>query len=287
VPIFHDVAQYSDEYDRLKLGIPTSSHFHKIITPQGKPSKQWREYACLLIAERILQRKIELYNSPAMERGLIVEADAADWYEFDQDVTVQRVGFITDDDHTVGCSPDRLVGNDGLLEIKAPLPHTQVEYWISGTVNERFWPQLQGQLYVSQRSWVDIVCWHDVLPKVVMRVEPDEEFIKTLDRELQIFKYFIECVMEKIRATNELPIRKADWHLEQRFARASRQLPDQAILQLRTDVSALSSGARNFQARIIRDEEDCNLKNSSSRCSSGAYWEDSGTVILMVARLRT
>jgi hypothetical protein len=206
VPICHDVAQYSEEYDRLKLGIPTSSHFHKIITPQGKPSKQWREYACLLIAERILQRKIELYNSPAMERGLIVEADAADWYEFDQDVTVQRVGFITNDDHTVGCSPDRLVGNDGLLEIKAPLPHTQVEYWISGTVNERFWPQLQGQLYVSQRSWVDIVCWHDVLPKVVMRVEPDEMFIKALDRELQIFKYFIECVMEKIRATNELPI---------------------------------------------------------------------------------
>ena len=120
MPVFHDVAQYSEEYDRLKLGIPTSSNFHKIITPQGRPSKQWREYACVLIAERILQRKIEFYNSPAMERGLIVEAEAADWYEFDQDVTVQRVGFITDDDHTVGCSPDRLVGDDGLLEIKAP-----------------------------------------------------------------------------------------------------------------------------------------------------------------------
>ena len=153
MPILHNVVQYSEEYDRLRLGIPTSSHFHKIITPQGKPSKQWREYACVLIAERILQRKIEFYNSPAMERGLIAESEAADWYEFDQDVTVQRVGFITDDDHSVGCSPDRLVGDEGLLEIKAPLPHTQIEYWISGEVNERFRPQLQGQLYVSQRSW--------------------------------------------------------------------------------------------------------------------------------------
>jgi hypothetical protein len=55
VPIFqHDVTQYSEEYDRLRLGIPTSSNFHKIITPQGRPSKQWREYACVLIAERIL-----------------------------------------------------------------------------------------------------------------------------------------------------------------------------------------------------------------------------------------
>ena len=116
------------------------------------------------------------------------------------------MAFITDDDHSVGCSPDRLVGDQGLLEIKAPLPQTQVEYWISGEVNERFRPQLQGQLYISQRSWVDIVCWHDVLPKVVMRVEPDEEFIKALERELQIFNYFIERVMEKIRAATEVPV---------------------------------------------------------------------------------
>jgi len=206
MPILHNVAQYSDPYDRLRLGIPTSSHFHKIITPQGKPSKQWREYACVLIAERILQQKIEFYHSPAMERGLIVEAEAADWYEFDQDVTVQRVGFITDDDQTVGCSPDRLVGEHGLLEIKAPLPHTQIEYWISGEVSERFRPQLQGQLYVSQRSWVDIVCWHDVLPKVVMRVEPDAKYITTLDRELQSFNYFIERVMERILVKAETPV---------------------------------------------------------------------------------
>jgi hypothetical protein len=93
VPICHRyVAQYSEAYDRLKLGIPTSSSFHKIITPHGKPSRQWREYACILITERILQRRIEFYNSSAMERGLIVEVEAADWYEFDRDVTVERVG---------------------------------------------------------------------------------------------------------------------------------------------------------------------------------------------------
>src|SRR6516164_2624039 len=211
MPIYRDVAQYSEAYDRFKLGIPTSSNFHKIITPQGKPSKQWREYACVLIAERLLQQRIEYYNSPALERGLIVEAEAVDWYEFDQDVTVQRVGFITDDNRTVGCSPDRLVGDEGLLEVKAPLPQTQVEYWLSGEVNERFRPQLQGQLYDSQRSRVDLLCWHDVLPKIVIRVEPDEMFIGALDRELQIFNFFVENVMEKIRATNEVPVHKGDW----------------------------------------------------------------------------
>ncbi len=59
MPVFHDVAQYSEEYDRLKIGIPTSSNFHKIVTPHGMPSKQWREYACVLIAERLLQQRIE------------------------------------------------------------------------------------------------------------------------------------------------------------------------------------------------------------------------------------
>jgi hypothetical protein len=190
------IAWHSNE-----LQLPQDHH------TQGKPSRQWREYAFLLIAEWILHKKTEFYNSPAMERGLIVEAEAADWYEFDQNLTVQKVGFITDGDHTVGCSPDRLVGEHGLLEIKVPLPHTQIEYWISGEVNERFRPQLQGQLYVSRRSWVDIICWHDGLPKVVMRVEPDKKFITALDRELQIFNFFIERVMEKIRAMNDAPVR--------------------------------------------------------------------------------
>jgi hypothetical protein len=225
MPILHNVPQYSEAYDRLKLGIPTSSNFHKIITPQGKPSKQWREYACLLIAERILQRRIQFYHSPAMEWGLIVEAEAADWYEFDQDVTVQKVGFITDDNRTVGCSPDRLVGDDGLLEINAPLPHTQVEYWLSGEVNERFRPQLQGQLYISQRSWVDILCWHDVLPKVVMRVEPDETFIKALDRQLQIVNFFIERVMEKIRTTTEAPVAHGKLALKAAFRASLETAP--------------------------------------------------------------
>jgi hypothetical protein len=226
VPILHrDVAQYSEAYDRLKLGIPTSSSFHKIITPQGKPSRQWREYACVLIAERILQRRIEFYNSPVMERGLIVEAEAADWYEFDQDVTVERVGFITDDDHTVGCSPDRLVGDEGLLEIKAPLPQTQIQYWLSGEINERFRPRLQGQLYVSQRRWVDIVCWHDVLPKIVTRVEPDEKFIKALDRELQMFNFFIERVVEKIRATYEVPMPQGSLALKAAFRASLETVP--------------------------------------------------------------
>src|ERR1700724_1179141 len=91
---------------------PTSTRSSR---PKASPQNSGGKYACILIAERILQRKIDFYKSPAMERGLIVEAEAADWYEFDQDVTVQRIGFITDDNHTIGCSLDGLVGGQGLL----------------------------------------------------------------------------------------------------------------------------------------------------------------------------
>jgi len=265
MPIYHDVAQYSEAYDRLKLGVPTSSNFHKIITPQGKPSKQWREYACVLIAERLLQHKIEFYNSPAMERGVIVEAEAADWYEFDQDVITQRIGFITDDDHTMGCSPDRLVGEDGLLEIKAPLPHTQIEYWISGKVHERFWPQLQGQLYITQRSWVDIVCWHDVLPKLVMRVEPDEKFIKALDHELQIFSCFVEGVVDKIRARHQLPMPPGGSALRAAL-RASLEilhdLPPRPTLR----GSPFSGTVTVTISRPSKDRTDCSLLDCGNSC---------------------
>jgi hypothetical protein len=82
---------------------------------------------------------------------------------------------------------------------------------------------LQGQLYVSLRGWVDIVSSHDVLPKLVMRVEPDQRFLKALDRELQIFNCFVERVMEKIRATNEAPVPQGKLALKAAF-RASLEI---------------------------------------------------------------
>jgi hypothetical protein len=167
-----------------------------------------------------------------MERGLIVEAEAVDWYEFDQDATVQRVGFITDDNHTVGCSPDRLVGDEGLLEIKAPLPLTQVEYWISGEVSERFRPQLQGQLYISQRSWVDIVCWHDVLPKVVMRVEPDEQFSslsKPSTASCRSSTSLSSALWKRSAPRMRCRYHKEDWHCRRRYEQVWRSSRDREV----------------------------------------------------------
>jgi|SRR6266446_2970975 len=190
--------QRSEQWDRARLGIPTSSDFAKIVTPSREPSKQWQRLAYQKISERLLQRKIDHYTSPAMERGQIVEEEAADWYEFDRNVSTQKVGFITDDAGTMGCSPDRFVGTIGLLEIKCPLPQTQIEYLLTGKAHRQYMPQLQGQLLISEREWVDILCWHDELPCAVVRVERDEHFIAILRAELRKFNEFVSGVMAKI-----------------------------------------------------------------------------------------
>ncbi len=198
MPKLYHFPQYSDLYDKAKFGLPTSSNFSKIITPTGFASESWMDYACHLIAERCLDRKVDTYQSYDMERGLMMEADAADFYSSLRKVEVQTIGFITDDAGKNGCTPDRLIGDDGLLEIKVPKPQTQIKYLITGTLEILYKPQLQGQLYISERQYVDVLSYHPELPPAIMRVERDEAYIACLDKLLTKFNGYIDKVMEKI-----------------------------------------------------------------------------------------
>jgi len=194
-----DCEQRSEAWNIARLGIPTASCFDKIYTPGGKASASWKRYAYHLIAERLLQRAVSTYTSPAMEQGVIVEADAAAWYELTEDVETSKIGFITTDDGKIGASPDRLVGEIGLLEIKCPQPAAQVEYLLTGKLDRTHYPQLQGQLYVSERAWVDVVAWSDELPSTVIRVERDEKYIAGLAEQLIDFNREVDRVMGMIR----------------------------------------------------------------------------------------
>jgi hypothetical protein len=204
MPIIHNIDQGSEAWERARLGIPTSSSFSKIITPTGHPSKQWKKYAYHLIAERCLQRPVDTYTSSAMQRGKDFEAWAADDYELQTGNEVQLIGFMTNDEGTIGCSPDRLVGDEGLLEIKCPLPQTQIEYLLTGEIDREYWPQLHGQLYISGRKWVDIIAYNPELPRSIIRVERDIEFIACLEKLLTQFNDFIGQVMDKISTMQNL-----------------------------------------------------------------------------------
>lgn len=175
--IYYDCLQHSDTWDKLRLGIPTSSMFDKIITPTGKDSAQWKKYCHGLIAERLTKRRLDAYVSPYMERGTELEMDAMNEYELQSDVETFPIGFVTNDAGTIGCSPDRLVGENGLLELKCPAPQTQVGYLLGEELGTDYYPQLQGQLFVTEREWVDILAYHPEIRFVVKRMYRDEAYI--------------------------------------------------------------------------------------------------------------
>lgn len=201
----HSVEQGTDEWRKLRLGIPTSSAFEKLITPGGKPSTQARAYAFQLIAERITGRPADDFQITYwMERGNGLEPDAARAYEFAQEVDTQKVGFITNDAGTIGCSPDRLVlGHPGALEIKCYAPHNHVAVAVDG-FGEKHIPQVQGQLLIGEFEWVDRWAFHPDMPPVRVRTYRDEAYIAKLDTALTSFLDMMNDMEAKLRASGFL-----------------------------------------------------------------------------------
>lgn len=167
--------QYSDEWWEARRGIPTASSFDRIITPSGKLSAQADDYINELIGERVCLTPKFFTDRPqsrAMANGTDCEPQARSWYELEH-ADVQRVGFIMTDDGRFGCSPDGLVGANGLLELKCPMLKTQVKYLRAGGLPPEYKPQVHGQLVVTGREWVDFVSYAPGLEKLLVRVTPD------------------------------------------------------------------------------------------------------------------
>lgn len=187
--IVHNVSQGTDAWRELRAGIPTASAFDRIMTPGGKDGKpklseSRQGYLCHLLAERILHQPLEAdFQSEDMARGNEFEAQAVAAYEFQNDCETVRVGFVTNFDGMVGCSPDRFIVTQpaGALEIKCPKAATHVGYMLAAQgAGKKYQIQVQGQLWVCEREWVDIMSYHPGMPEAQYRVYRDEEFIKEL-----------------------------------------------------------------------------------------------------------
>ena len=194
-----ECVQGDDIWTECRLGLPTASEFSRIVTPLGALSKSANKYAYRLIAETLLKRPMEsLEGLEWIEWGKMNEADAVKMYEFQNEIETVKVGFITTDDGQIGCSPDRLVGNDGILEVKCPAPQTMVGYMING-MDKDYIPQVQGQLYVSEREWADWWGYNPEFPPVKVRTFRDEDYIKILSESLKNFVDMKAEMLEKIR----------------------------------------------------------------------------------------
>jgi hypothetical protein len=184
----YDVEQGTPEWFDVRKGIPTASEFHKILTPTGKKSSQANGYMEKLLAEIILGKPVQTFEkTPWMERGNELEQEAADYYELQNDIELVKVGFCTDDAGLYGCSPDRLVGEDGGLEIKVVAPNTQVGYLLSGKFDNDYKPQIQGTLLITRRKWWDWQAYCPEMPVVKFRIERDIPYIMELQAALNEF----------------------------------------------------------------------------------------------------
>lgn len=201
--IAYDVEQGSADWYELRAGRATSSEFHKILTKTGQFSKSANKYANALVAEFMLQRAVDIYDStPWMERGKILESAAADFYSMTYDVELKKVGFVTTEDGFCGCSQDRLIMKDGKvigsLEIKCPSPEVHMENLTEKKVDKNHWPQLQGTYFVTGVPTIDIISYHPEMPPVVLPVERDEQYINKLAEQITHFKLMVKDKLIKL-----------------------------------------------------------------------------------------
>ena len=201
-----DVKQGSLEWLQARAGLPTASGFSNIITPSTlKPSASAGKYAAHLLAEWFLRQPIDTGSSAFMERGTELEAEAANWYSFNQGVPLQPVGLCLSDCGRFGVSPDRLAGDDGLAEIKCPSPVKHVEYMLYGFGTD-YRLQVQGQMWVTGRKWVDLFSYHPTIPPYVQRFTPDAEVFAAFETHLPAFADTLAKLREKYAKEREAAV---------------------------------------------------------------------------------
>lgn len=191
--------QNSPEWDAAKVGIPSASQFSAVLASGrgGAPSKTRLTYMRKLAGERITNRPANNFTNAHMDRGHAMEPEARALYEFTAGVTVERVGFIKN--HGAGASPDGLVGDDGLLEIKTAEPHILIGYLDAGRFPSEHVAQVQGQMWVSERAWVDLMIYWPSMPPFQARAERDDSYIdRTLAPGVQRFVDELEDLVARL-----------------------------------------------------------------------------------------
>lgn len=188
--------QNTPEWLLERLGVPSASMFSKIITSTGKPSTSARGYMNQLLAEFYVGQPVDQVEANYwMTRGTELEDEARDLFQLITEKEVKEVGFcFKDDKKQVGCSPDGLIDKDGLLEIKAPKASTLIGYMLSGKLPAEYKPQVQGQLFVTDKQYCQFMAYHPDLPPFLIRAERDDRYIKLMEEHLDDF---IEEMLEK------------------------------------------------------------------------------------------
>lgn len=188
-----DIIQGSDEWKALRLGKVTASRVADVVakTKSGYSASR-ANYAAQLIAERLTGTPAESYTNAAMQHGTETEPEARAAYEFYQGVTVQEIAFVPHPKiDQAGCSPDGLVDDDGLVEIKCPNTATHLETLLGQAVPSKYEAQMQFQMACTGRQWCDFVSYDPRMPEnmrlFIKRVGRNDNRISELETEIAAF----------------------------------------------------------------------------------------------------
>lgn len=181
--IYHDVEQNTPEWYEARLGKFTASAFNDLFSAKTTATYEKAIYKAAF--ERITGEAPESFSSSYMERGHELEAMAISEYERTTFEDVKRVGFV-ELNEWVGCSPDGLVSDHGLIEVKCPAFHTAMKYIMSDKLPNIYEKQVHGQMYITGKLWCDFVSYHPSLPLFIKRIDRDEAIINEIKKELNI-----------------------------------------------------------------------------------------------------
>lgn len=192
--------QGTPEWYACRAGIPTASEFATVLMQgqkKGEPSKTRRKYMLTLIGERLTGQPSEGYVNGHMLRGKEHEPAARQLYRaMNYDLKTEQVGFIRNGDK--GCSPDLFVGDSGMAEFKSNQPHILLEMHLADEVPKEHECQLQGNLWVAEREWIDFMSYWPGLDPFVKRVYRDEKAIKSIALGVEIFNNELHELMAKL-----------------------------------------------------------------------------------------
>jgi putative phage-type endonuclease len=188
-----EIVQGSEAWKQMRAGKVTASRVADVVArTKSGPSASRANYMAQLICERLTGTPAETYTNAAMIHGTETEPEARDAYCFYHGVSVEQVAFISHPkiDHA-GCSPDGLVGADGLVEIKCPQSATHLETLLGQAVPAKYIDQMQFQMACTGRKFCDFVSYDNRMPEnmrlFVKRVHRDDKRIAFLETEIAAF----------------------------------------------------------------------------------------------------
>lgn len=201
-----EIIQGSDEWKALRLGKVTASRVADVVakTKTGFSASR-ANYMAQLIAERLTDTVAEAYTNAAMQHGTETEPEARAAYEFYHGVTVTEVAFVPHPRiDQAGCSPDGLVNENGLVEIKCPNTATHLETLLGQAVPAKYETQMQFQMACTGRQWCDYVSYDPRMPEnmrlFVKRLPRNEARIKELETEIAAFLFEMAVKLSELNS---------------------------------------------------------------------------------------